>query len=1257
MLRFCLALLASLCFFTLNTDAQAQSTYRIYFDTDDNNATGCNPAGFPAVLGAEYELSIALSAAPVTVSSTELAQCSGASFGPSASVSPAALGSNTGSGGSDVIEAQLSFAQLGIVDASNVRIYFTSEGGGQADIIGAASRIDIALTPLAPTAVPTLGWLALAMGVLLFVSGRKHLPKRLPQLAVFIIMLPLLSIPLAWAVVISVDGLTSDWSSVSSAGTDPADDAGSAAADLQAAFLTDDGRNLYLRLDVNELENQSPVVSALSFSVPEDIAQSLALSASDPEGQNLSFTIASGPSNGSLSAVSSTGSDSASVSYTSDLNYVGSDSFTIEVSDGSSSSTATVNITVTPVNDAPTLSGSANNQSATGNVFIEPGSANSLRSGLTIVDPDSNSFSVSLANTAGTNSLTTSNGATVTLLDSNSGTYRYNPAAGYNGTDSFSYYICDNANACTQASAVSVTVSDRIWFVDSSASTAGDGRLSSPFQKLSGSNSFGSDAADSTGDTIYLRGGNYQGELALKNGQKLIGSMSNSTLASISGITLASHSGSIDNPDNSNTIISNASGNAVSIAQNNLIHGIEIGDAINKVIGTGFGNLEVKVTEFSGAGRILALSTGTVDINVSSMQSTSSSSQAISFINVDGNVVAGLASSIAGANLNAVDLSDATNLNFSFAGTINSSGQNNLAIRANNISAGTLLFSGNLIDDGNVGGGVEFTNSSATLQISSLSKQINTASNRGIYINNNTGGQFQMSNGGLQLQSSSGLSAEFFNGGTVEITGPNNTINTSTGTAISVVNTNIASNNLNFQSISSSGAANTIFLNNTGGAGGLVVTGTEGNLDANYSGGRISNSSSSAIFASNTANLSLRDMRIENSTLHHLDATSVTGLSLEAVDFDTAGVGAIGEGAIQGSQLSNLSVSNSRFNAGGNSASEHGFVINNLFGNSTIQGSQFTNSATLQFYINNTSNSGGTDTVNFLANQFSSHNGIFFGDHLSIEAGGTSNMLVNIGDGSTANRNSFDTGQDGVQAVSSSTGQLEVHINNNLRTNGTGTGFNVGAFNASRINFTIQNNQITDTGSTGINANSANTTNASNILGLINNNTVSRVGRGGTGFYISNVIEGAGNGIVEIKNNVLSGGTGNPNINGDSGIRVQARDPSNQGSLSMDVTIEGNTVSGTGFRGIEVESGSSAGGTGELLCLNISNNNSTTASGDPGYRLRQRPGTTFNLDGFIGNGTSSGDISTHINTTKSNTGTTSISIGSAFSAASCSTLP
>ncbi len=75
----------------------------------------------------------------------------------------------------------------------------------------------------------------------------------------------------------------------------------------------------------------------------------------DVDGDTLTVTAVTQGANGSV-AITNGGAD---VSYTPNANFFGSDSFTYTVSDGNGGSdTATVNITVTNVNDAPVLTSS-----------------------------------------------------------------------------------------------------------------------------------------------------------------------------------------------------------------------------------------------------------------------------------------------------------------------------------------------------------------------------------------------------------------------------------------------------------------------------------------------------------------------------------------------------------------------------------------------------------------------------------------------------------------------------------------------------------------------------------------------------------------------------------------------------------------------------------------------------------------------------------------------------------------------------------
>jgi hypothetical protein len=90
--------------------------------------------------------------------------------------------------------------------------------------------------------------------------------------------------------------------------------------------------------------NQAPTALAQSVSTAEGTAKAITLTGSDPEGSNLTYTIASNPAHGMLSG------SGATRTYTPDISYVGADSFTFTVNDGALTSTpATVSITVAGV--------------------------------------------------------------------------------------------------------------------------------------------------------------------------------------------------------------------------------------------------------------------------------------------------------------------------------------------------------------------------------------------------------------------------------------------------------------------------------------------------------------------------------------------------------------------------------------------------------------------------------------------------------------------------------------------------------------------------------------------------------------------------------------------------------------------------------------------------------------------------------------------------------------------------------------------
>ncbi len=177
--------------------------------------------------------------------------------------------------------------------------------------------------------------------------------------------------------------------------------------------------------------NDTPTANPQSVSTTEDTPLAITLTGTDPESDPLTFAVVTQPSNGTLSGVA------PNLTYTPNANYNGADSFTFTASDASlTSAAATVSITVTAGNDAPT----ATPQS----VSTTEDTAVSIT--LTGTDPESDPLTFAVVTQPGNGTLS---GVAPNLT--------YTPNANYNGADSFTFTASD-ATLTSAAATVSITV-------------------------------------------------------------------------------------------------------------------------------------------------------------------------------------------------------------------------------------------------------------------------------------------------------------------------------------------------------------------------------------------------------------------------------------------------------------------------------------------------------------------------------------------------------------------------------------------------------------------------------------------------------------------------------------------------------------------------------------------------------------------------------------------------------------------------------
>jgi Bacterial Ig domain/Putative Ig domain len=177
--------------------------------------------------------------------------------------------------------------------------------------------------------------------------------------------------------------------------------------------------------------NDPPVADARLVSVAEDVAQPITLTATDPNGDPLTFSVVAAPAPGVLSGAP------PHVTYTPAANYSGTDRFTFDVLDGGGGrSTAVVTVSVTPVNDAPVAQAQS--------VFTSMETP--IRFTLEASDVDSQVLTFTMPSVIGSGTLTHVSGAT----------FEYVPNGGFTGDDSAEYTVSDGELSATAVVAIQV---------------------------------------------------------------------------------------------------------------------------------------------------------------------------------------------------------------------------------------------------------------------------------------------------------------------------------------------------------------------------------------------------------------------------------------------------------------------------------------------------------------------------------------------------------------------------------------------------------------------------------------------------------------------------------------------------------------------------------------------------------------------------------------------------------------------------------
>jgi hypothetical protein len=221
--------------------------------------------------------------------------------------------------------------------------------------------------------------------------------------------------------------------------------------------VASDGSNYWWNKLGGSQPSQPPTANATSKTTAEDTPAAVTLTGSDPDTCELVFSVVTAPAHGTVGTITNNAcvngnpkTDSASITYTPAANYNGPDSFTFLVNDGtSSSSPATVSLTVTAVNDAPVASA--------GSVTTPKNTA--APATLTGTDPETCelTFAIGTAPAHGSLGAVGNQACTAGSPNTDHATVQYTPAANYTGSDSFTYTVSDGSLTSSPAT-VSITV-------------------------------------------------------------------------------------------------------------------------------------------------------------------------------------------------------------------------------------------------------------------------------------------------------------------------------------------------------------------------------------------------------------------------------------------------------------------------------------------------------------------------------------------------------------------------------------------------------------------------------------------------------------------------------------------------------------------------------------------------------------------------------------------------------------------------------
>jgi large repetitive protein len=543
------------------------------------------------------------------------------------------------------------------------------------------------------------------------------------------------------------------------------------------------------------------------------------------------------------------------------------------------------------------------------------------------------------------------------------------------------------------------------------------------------------------------------------------------------------------------------------------------------------------------------------------------------------------------------------------------------------------------------GAGTAFSVSGSNVAVA-YAGSLNVTAGAGVSLTGNNAAATFTFNGGMTL--STGANAGFVatGGGTVNVVDPagaaNNTISTTTGTALNVANTTIGSSGLVFQSISANGAANGIIVQDTGATAGLTVSGTGGAA----SGGIIQNITNRGASFINAVNVSLTDMNFINAnTTDGGNSDGVVGSNTDEnaaihlqnvtqVDLTDLLIDGTVQHGINANNVTDLDISNTTIQNTGDEVWESNLYLWDIKGVASAGRTSVLNNLTLtndsgQFNIwiqnNDGTNDrpGEKDRIEITNSTFTRNgNNALISDNVSAFNSGTGNTQVVVTASTFASTVTCGAPlfigacvSDNIQVSADNSAAFDFDLSSgNTFTNGNAgqAAVNISATGAGQGTFNVRNVSTSVRASTGINVALTTTNSTASLRGTIANNSLSTSVTNNAAAAINMVLEGAGTMVVDVNNNTINGTETN---DFDYGIRGGAR----AGSGTAHFQVNNNNVPSAEAAGVWFFAGNNTGGETSQTCVNfVSNNVDGNSLSFADYFVEMYTGTTFQIQGLSG---------------------------------------